>query len=85
MSYKTLMAYSHYRISILTPNQMATLSYAELLTLHVVGFRFPFQVPSTGMGLGIGIGSELKSPSMNVNQPYNSHLFSYKLSRIKFS
>ena len=52
-----LRAYLHCRIRtriqtrILAPNPMATLRYVEVFTLHTVGFRFKFQLPTKGMGL----------------------------------
>ena len=63
------MAYLHcrIRIPIRTPNQMATLYYVELFILHGVRFRFPSQLPNTGMGLESRLESE--SASVNVSKP----------------
>ena len=42
------MAYLHYRIRIPIAI-MATLYYVELFTLNKIMFRFPTQLPGTGM------------------------------------
>ena len=61
------MADLHFQIRIPIPipfqtaDQMATLQYAELFILHGISFRFPSQLPSTGMGL------ESESATVNVN------------------
>ena len=65
------MAYLHCRIPIPIPTrtaiQMATLYHVELFTLPGLRFRFPSQLPTTGMGLELG--SESQFGSVNVNKP----------------
>ena len=53
-------------------NQMATLLFAELFTLHRVSFRFPSQLLSREMGLESG--SESASTSVNVNKSQESKI-----------
>ena len=66
----SLEAYSLSQIRILIPipnltaNQMATLHCVELFTQYGVSFRFPSQLPTTGMKMG----SESELGSVNVNK-----------------
>ena len=66
----SLEAYSLCQIRILIPipnltaNQMATLHCVELFTQYGVSFRFPSQLPTTGMKMG----SESELGSVNVNK-----------------
>ena len=56
-------------ISIPNAEQMVTLYYVELFTLHGVGFRFQLQLPTTGMASELGSGSESRSAIVNKPLP----------------